>query len=119
MPCHFSWRWPTVTRAFRWTPTDSCVVEVRVDDLFPTRAVTSLDPSTAGGAGGPPNPVVTSVEVLSAGGGSRSTAPEALRDCPPLFALEPRLFACRVSTALVVLSCPPTAGSAADPPNTC
>jgi hypothetical protein len=88
------------------------IVEARVDDRHPTRAVASLDPSTAGGAAGPPNPVVTPVEVLSAGGGSRSTAPEALRDCPPLFALdppplialEPRLFAHGVSTALVVLS---------------
>jgi hypothetical protein len=65
------------------------IVEARVDDRHPTRAVASLDPSTAGGAAGPPNPVVTPVEVLSAGGGSRSTAPEALRDCPPLFALDP------------------------------
>ena len=64
--------------------------------------------SATGGAAGP-------VEVLSAGGGSRSTAPEALRDCPPLFvldppplfALEPWLFAHGVSTALVVISCPP------------
>ena len=76
-------------------------------------------PPIAGGVAGPPNPVVTPVEVLSAGGGSRSTAPEALRDCPPLFALdppplialEPRLFAHGVSTALVVLSCPPCPGS--------
>ena len=75
--------------------------------------------STAGGAAGPPNPVVTPVKVLSAGGGSRSTVPEALRDRPPLFALdppplfalEPRLFAHGVSTALVVLSCPPCPGS--------
>ena len=67
-------------------------------------------PAIAGGAAGLSNPVVTPVEVLSAGGGSRSTAPEALRDCPPLFeldpppliALEPRLFAPGVSTALVV-----------------
>ena len=55
------------------------VIEARVDDRLSTRAIVSLDPSTAGGAAGPPNPVVTPIEVLSAGGGSRSTAPEAVR----------------------------------------
>jgi hypothetical protein len=34
-------------------------------------------PAIAGGAAGSTNPVVTPVDVLSAGGGSRSTAPEA------------------------------------------
>ena len=70
-------------------------------------------PSIAGGAAGLSNPVVTPVEVLSACGGSRPIAKEALRDCPPLFALEPRLFICRVSTVLLVLSCPAIAGGAA------
>jgi len=65
------------------------VVEAHADDRLPTYAVAPLDPSAAGGAVGPPNPVVTPVEVLSAGGGSRSTVPEALCDCPPLFALDP------------------------------
>ena len=34
-------------------------------------------PSIAGGAAGPTNPVASVIEVFSAGGGSRSTAPEA------------------------------------------
>ena len=34
-------------------------------------------PAITGGAAGPTNPVASDFEVLSAGGGSRSTAPEA------------------------------------------
>ena len=79
-------------------------VEACVDDRLPKNAVASFDPSAVGGAASPPIPVVSPVEVFSAGDGSRSTAPEALRDCLPLFALEPRLFACRLSTALIALS---------------
>ena len=54
----------------------------------------------------------TPVEVLSACGCSRSTAPKA-----HVTVMEPRLFVCRVSTALLALSCPATAGGAAGPPN--
>ncbi len=54
----------------------------------------------------------TPVEVLSACGGSRSTAPEAR-----VTVMEPRLFVCKVSTALLALLCPATAGCAAGPPN--
>ncbi len=74
-------------------------------------------PSIGGGAAGPSNPVVIFFEVLSACGGSRSIATEALRDCPPLFELEPRLFICRLTTALLSLSYPSIAGGAAGPPN--
>ena len=82
-------------------------------------------PSIAGGTAGPSNPVVTPVEVLSACGGSRSIATEALRDSPPLFTLDPpplialkrRLIANRMSTALLALSCPAIAGGAAGPTN--
>ena len=74
-------------------------------------------PSIAGGAAGPSNPVVIFFEVLSACGGSRPIATEALRDCPPLFELEPRLFICRLSTALLALSYPAIAGGAAGPTN--
>jgi hypothetical protein len=74
-------------------------------------------PAIAGGTAGPTNPVASVFEVLSACGGSRQTAPEALRDCPPLFVLKPRLFVCMVSTALLVLLCLATAGGAAGPPN--
>jgi hypothetical protein len=38
-------------------------------------------------------------------------------DPPPLIALKPRLIACRVSTALLVLSYPSIAGGAAGPVN--
>ncbi len=74
-------------------------------------------PSIAGGAACPLIPVVFFFEVLSACGGSRPIATEALRDCPPLFALEPRLFIYRVSTALLALSYPAIAGGAAGPTN--
>jgi hypothetical protein len=85
-------------------------------------------PSIAGGAAGADglaNLVVTPVEFPSACGGSRSIATEALRDCPPLFTLDPptlialkrRLIADRMSTALLVLSSPSIAGGAAGPSN--
>jgi hypothetical protein len=83
--------------------------------------------SIAGGAAGFGNPVVTPVEVLSACGGSRSIATEALRDSPPQFALDPpplialrrQLIVSRVSTALLSLSYPSIAGGAAGPANPC
>ncbi len=85
-----------------------------------TALLSLSNPSIAGGAAGAvglSNPVMTPVEVLSACGGSRPIATETLRDCPPLFALESRLFIGRVSTALLALSCPAIAGGAAGPPN--
>ncbi len=81
--------------------------------------------SIAGGTACPSNSVVTPVEVLLACGGSKPIATEALRDCPPLFTLDPpplvalkfRLIVNRMSTALLVLSYPAIAGGAAGPPN--
>ncbi len=82
-----------------------------------TALLSLLYPSIAGGAAGPTNPVVIFFKVLSACGGSRPIAAEALRGCLSLFALEPRLFICRLSTALLALSYPAIAGGAAGPPN--
>ena len=90
-----------------------------------TALLSLSNPSIAGGAAGPANPVVIFVEVVSACGGSRSIATEALRNRPPLLTLDPpplialkrRLIVCRVSTALLSLSNPSIAGGAAGPAN--
>ena len=102
---------------FALKPPQLIILKPRLIVCRVSTALLSLsNPSIAGGAAGAAglsNPVASVFEVLSACGGSRPIAKEALRDCPPLFALEPRLFICRVSTALLVLSCPAIAGGAA------
>jgi hypothetical protein len=65
----------------------------------PTRAVASLDPSTAGGS------------KLTAHGALRDCPPRFALDLPPMIALKPRLFACRVLTALLALLYPSYPGS--------